>query len=73
MSKMLTGSINLSKIDRSKIVSTNKAGKPFENGAKYLNVVIWINDQADQYGNNASILNSQSKEEREAGGKAIYI
>lgn len=70
---MLTGSINLNKIDRSKIVSTNKDGKPFENGAKYLNVVVWINDEADQYGNNASIQISQSKEEREAGEKATYI
>lgn len=70
---MLTGSIDLNKIDKTKIVSTNKDGKPFDNGAKYLNVVIWINDEADQYGNNASIQISQSKEEREAGGKAIYI
>ena len=70
---MLTGSIDLNKIDRNKIVSTNKEGKPFEKGAKYLNVVIWINDEADQYGNNASIQISQSKEEREAGSKAIYI
>ena len=73
MSKMLTGSIDLNKIDKTKIVSTNKDGKPFENGAKYLNVVIWINDETDQYGNNASIQISQSKEEREAGNKAIYI
>ena len=70
---MLTGSIDLNKIDRSKIVSTNKDGKPFENGAKYLNVVVWINDEADQYGNNASIQISQTKEEREAGEKATYI
>lgn len=70
---MLIGSIDLTKIDRSKIVSTNKDGKPFENGAKYLNVVVWINDEADQYGNNASIQISQSKEEREAGEKATYI
>ena len=70
---MLTGSIDLNKIDKTKIVSTNKDGKPFDNGAKYLNVVVWINDEADKYGNNASIQISQSKEEREAGGKAIYI
>jgi hypothetical protein len=73
MSKLLTGSIDLNKIDKTKIVSTDKNGKPFENGAKYLNVVVWINDEADQYGNNASIQLSQSKEEREAGAKAIYI
>jgi hypothetical protein len=73
MSKMLTGSIDLNKIDKTKIVSTDKNGKPFENGAKYLNVVVWINNEADKYGNNASIQISQSKEEREAGVKATYI
>ena len=73
MSKLLTGSIDLNKIDKTKIVSTDKNGKPFENGAKYLNVVVWINDEADQYGNNASIQISQSKEERDAGVKATYI
>ena len=73
MSKMLTGSIDLNKIDKTKIVSTDKNGNPFENGAKYLNVVVWLNDETDKYGNNASIQISQSKEEREAGAKAIYI
>jgi hypothetical protein len=73
MSKLLTGSINLSKIDKTKIISTDKNGNPFENGAKFLNVVVWINDEADRYGNNASIQISQSKEEREAGVKATYI
>jgi hypothetical protein len=73
MSKLLTGSINLTKIDKTKIVTTDKNGKPFDNEGKYLNIVVWINDEADQYGNNASIQISQSKEEREAGAKAIYI
>lgn len=73
MSKLLTGSIDLNKIDKTKIVSTDKNGKPFENGAKYLNVVVWLNDEADKYGNNASIQISQSKEERESRVKATYI
>ena len=73
MSKMLTGSIDLNKIDKTKIVTTDKNGNPFENGAKYLNVVVWLNDEADKYGNSASIQISQSKEEREAGVKATYI
>ena len=73
MSKLLTGSIDLSKIDKTKIVDRDKDGNLFQNGAKYLNIVVWINDEADKYGNNASIQISQSKEEREAGVKAIYI
>lgn len=70
---MLTGSIDLNKIDKTKIVTTDKNGNPFENGAKYLNVVVWLNDEADKYGNSASIQISQSKEERDAGVKATYI
>lgn len=73
MSKMLTGSIDLTKIDKSKIVSTDKNGNPFKNGGKFLSVVVWINDNPDQYGNNASIQISQSKEEREAKAKPTYI
>lgn len=73
MSKMLTGSIDLTKIDKSKVVTTDKNGNPFTNGAKYLNVVVWLNDESDQYGNNASIQISQSKEEREQKQKAVYI
>jgi len=73
MSKLLTGSIDLNKIDKTKIVDRDKDGNLFQNGAKYLNVVVWINDEADRYGNTASIQISQSKEEREAGAKAIYI
>ncbi len=73
MSKLLTGSIDLNKIDKTKIIDRDKDGNLFQNGAKYLNVAVWINDQVDQYGNNASIQISQSKEEREAGVKSIYI
>ena len=73
MSKLLTGSIDLTKIDKTKIVDRDKDGNLFQNGAKYINVVVWINDQVDKYGNNASIQISQSKEERESGVKAIYI
>ena len=73
MSKMMTGSIDLNKIDKSKVVTTDKNGNPFSNGAKYLNVVVWINDEADKYGNNASIQISQSKEERDNKVKPTYI
>jgi len=73
MAKLLTGSINLSKIDKTKIVDRDKNGNPFENNAKYLNVAVWVNDEVDQYGNTASIQISQPKEEREAGVKATYI
>jgi len=73
MGKMLTGSIKLHKIEKTKIVTTNKYGEPFEDGAKYLNIVLWINDEPDQFGNNASIQVSQTKEERDQRIKPTYI
>lgn len=70
---MLIGSIDLNKIDKTKIVSRDKDGKPFLNGAKYLPIVLWVNDEPDKYGNDASIQISQSKEDRESGQKSAYI
>lgn len=55
MSKLFIGSIDLTKIDKSKIVTTDKDGNPFSNGAKYLNISVWVNDEPDQYGNHVSI------------------
>jgi len=70
---MLIGAIDLNKIDKTKIVTTDKNGNPFKNGAKYLNIVLWINDEPDQFGNNASIQVSQTKEERDQKVKPTYI
>ena len=61
MSKLLTGSINLSKIDKSKLFKSEK-------GDVFLNVAIWINDNVDNYGNIASIQQSTKKDENK-----IYI
>jgi len=73
MSKMIYGSIDLNKVEKSKIISKDKDGKVFENGAKYLNIVVWVNDQVDAFGNIASVQQSLSKEERENGVKSVYI
>lgn len=70
---IINASIDLTKIDKSKIVTTDKNGQPFKNGGKYLNVSIFVNDQPDQFGNDASIAINQSKEEREAGEKRVYL
>lgn len=66
MAMIISASIDLAKIDTSKIV----AGK---NGAKYYNISINVNDEADQYGNNASITTNQSKEERDAKAPKTYL
>jgi len=60
MNKLITASINLSKIDKKKIID-GKTGK-------WLDLVIWFNDEPDQYGNNLSI---QQKTERDE--KRIYL
>lgn len=73
MSKIISASIDLNKIDQSKI----KQGK---NGAKYYNITIMCNDTQDKFGNDVSIVDSQSQQEREAkkpknylgNGKTVY-
>ena len=69
MSAILNLSIDLSKVDKSKLVD-----------GKYLNTQIFINDET-KYGNNVSMAYSQSKEQREAkepkqyiaNGKVVYV
>jgi hypothetical protein len=50
-SKLIKGSIDLMKIKKDAIFK----GK---NGAKYINVDIWINEEEDNYGNNVGIKQS---------------
>ena len=66
MAQIISASINLSKIDKSKIIK----GKE---GAKYLNIQIAINDQPDNYGNTVSISINQTKEERDSKNLKIYL
>lgn len=73
MAQIIQASIDLNKIDKSKIVTTDKNGKPFANGAKYLNVTITINDEPDNYGNHASIKLNQTQEERAAKATPTYL
>jgi len=62
--------INLS-IDFNKLKSLSKVqGK---NGAEYINLTLNLNDQKDQYGNDASVTVSQTKEEREAKAKKTFV
>lgn len=44
-------------------------------GAKgeYLNITISVNDQLDQHGNNVSIWQEQTKEERDAKAQKNYL
>ena len=62
---ILSGSLNLSAIDKTKIVK----GK---DGNQYLNITMMIQDKS-QYGNNIWITQSQTQEEREAKTKATSL
>ncbi len=69
MSAILNLSIDLSKVDKGRLVD-----------GKYLNTQIFINDET-KYGNNVSMAYSQTKDERDAkipkqyiaNGKVVYV
>jgi hypothetical protein len=69
---ILTASIDLTLIDKDKIVSkTRKNGQP----AKFYNLTLFINDdgQVDQYGQSGTIKESISLDERNAGVKPTIL
>ena len=66
MAKIIGASIDLTKIDKSKI----KEGK---NGQKYIDISIVLNDEADKFGNTVAITEGQTKEERGAKAKKTYL
>ena len=65
MAQIINASIDLSKIDKTRIVENN--------GKKWYQFSIIVNDEPDQYGKNVSIEQGMTKEEREAGTKKVYI
>ena len=65
MASILSGYIDVTKIDKSKLTD----GK---NGQKYLDLSISINDES-RFGRNASISIGQTKEEREAKEAKVYL
>lgn len=66
MSRIISASIDLAKIDRSRITE----GK---NGQKYYSISIAVNDEADKFGNDVAITAGQTKEEREAKAAKVYL
>ena len=55
MSSLINVSLDLTKVDKSKL-----------NKGKYLALTVSVNDDLDQFDNNVSCWESQSKEERES-------
>jgi|DEB0MinimDraft_6_1074348.scaffolds.fasta_scaffold179910_2 hypothetical protein len=58
MAKIANVSINLDKITKSKLIKGKKG--------TYLNFNIAVNDEKDQFGNDCSLWENQSKEERDS-------
>ena len=65
MATIIKTSINLDKIPKDKIIAGKKG--------KYLNLVVTINDEVDQFGNQGAVTVDQTKEERDAGESKIYL
>jgi hypothetical protein len=66
MSKLINLSIDLTKIDKSKINN-------HPNGSKYYSITVELKDEADAFGNNVSAWNAQTKEERAAKANRQFI
>jgi len=63
--QIVSTSINLDKITQSKIYKGKKGN--------YLNATLFLNDEADQYGNHGFIVEATTKEERESGVKGNIL
>jgi len=66
MSALINLSLRVDKLPKEKFVS----GK---DGAVYYNFTIGVNDDSNQYGQNVSATDSQTKEEREAKKAKTYL
>ena len=62
MSAIISLSIDVTKIDKSKLVKD-----------KYLNLDVIVNDETNNFGQNVSASHSQSKEERESKVSKVYL
>ena len=60
---LYVGSIEVSKVKPEFVRGVDRSGNPYPNGAKYLPISIWVNDEPDQYGNyiQITIWNNEEK------------
>lgn len=66
MAKTIAIKIDVTKIEKQRLF-------PGKNGRKYLDAVLFLEDQPDQYGQSGMIVQSVSKEERQAGVKGPIL
>ena len=65
MQKLISLSIDVSKIDAKRLYKGKKG--------HYLSATLFLKEETDQYGNNGFIVESITKEEREAGQKGTIL
>ena len=65
MAGIIKGSINLTEIPKDKIIEGKKG--------KYLNIVVSVNNEADQFGNHGPITVDQTKDERDSKQPKVYL
>lgn len=70
MAQIISASIDVTKITKSKIKEVKKKDG---STAKYLDISIVVNDSEDQFGNICSISEGQTKEERESKATKNYL
>jgi hypothetical protein len=73
MGKMIVGSLDLTAILEKAKAGHSSIQKGKNNGKLYVSLVVWQNDEVDQYGNHFTVQLSSSKEMREKEGKAVYV
>jgi len=70
MAQIISASIDVTKIDKTRIKEVKKKDGTI---AKYIDISIVVNDEQDQYGNICSISEGQTKEERESKAPKNYL
>ena len=65
MSATIVASIDVNKIPKDKLVKGQKG--------TYLDLVLFVKDEANEYGKNISVAVSQSKEERASGSETLWL
>ena len=63
--QLIGASIDVTKLTKERLIAGKKQ-RPDGSVGKYLDITFQVTDEQDQYGNNVSIWEGQSKEEREA-------
>lgn len=71
-SQLFGGSICITDLMDKVKASHSSFSKSVKNGKVYCNILIWVNEEKDEFGNNISVQLSSTKEKREQEGK-IYI